>query len=130
MHELAAPLLYVIKCDCDTYTALRASLASDPATSGSLADLDNNVPRALLDEAWVEQLPGDLVIHRRGLLLHEQVANLIAQNLNTPLWPGPKDLIPTVLIMNCISPVSWLCSPSEKFLSDSLMTGDRMELSK
>ena len=24
------------------------------ATSGSLADLDNNVPRALLDEAWVE----------------------------------------------------------------------------
>ena len=54
MHELAAPLLYVIKCDCDTHTALRASLASDPATSGSLADLDNNVTRALLDEAWVE----------------------------------------------------------------------------
>ena len=47
MHELAAPLLYVIRTDCETFSALRASLgqgSGDPGRSKALAELVATVP--------------------------------------------------------------------------------------
>lgn len=57
MHELAAPLLYVIRTDCETFSALRASLgqgSGDPSRSKALAELVATVPPGLLDLAMVE----------------------------------------------------------------------------
>ena len=57
MHELAAPLLYVIRTDCETFSSLRASLgqgSGDPGRSKALAELVATVPPGLLDLAMVE----------------------------------------------------------------------------
>ena len=53
MHELAAPLLYVIQSDCDTYNALRANLAKCSDKS-ALEELDKTVSPELFDKQHIE----------------------------------------------------------------------------
>ena len=51
MHELAAPLLDVIRTDCGTFSGLRASLgqgSGDPGQSKALAELVATIPPELL----------------------------------------------------------------------------------
>ena len=56
MHELAAPLLFVIRSDCETFAALRASLtgSGEPSRSKALAELVSTIPPGLLDLSMVE----------------------------------------------------------------------------
>jgi len=51
MHELAAPLLYVIQSDCDTYSTLRASLSRNQR---AVEDLDKTVSPELFDRTFIE----------------------------------------------------------------------------
>ena len=55
MHELVAPLFYVIQSDCDSYQSLRslAVQSSDPATAATLKDLENSTGE-LFDRESVE----------------------------------------------------------------------------
>ena len=55
MHELVAPLFYVIQSDCDSYQSLRslALQSSDPATAATLKDLENSTGE-LFDRESVE----------------------------------------------------------------------------
>ena len=44
MHELVAPLFYVIQSDCDSYHSIKslAKQSSDPATAATFRDLEKS----------------------------------------------------------------------------------------
>jgi len=55
MHELVAPLFYVIQSDCDTYQSIKclAQQSADPLTAATLADLERSTGQ-LFDRDCVE----------------------------------------------------------------------------
>jgi len=57
MHELAAPLLYVIQSDCDTFSALVNNFPTnveDDLIREAKADLDKTVPGELFNRSYIE----------------------------------------------------------------------------
>ena len=77
MHELAAPLLFVIRSDCETFAALRAGLtgSGEPSRSKALAELVSTIPPGLLDLSV--ELVGALVVKQSNMENRIVSANIL-----------------------------------------------------